>query len=105
MTPPPGIPNWTGIFQMTPISGKSYRRSTAKGTASLPQVDGCWRWSSGRRSTQVNPVPPLDTRRDRAENTPMKGKSRREQIASMSKAERLEFIPLARKVRADAISW
>ncbi len=32
----------------------------------------------------------------------MRGKSRREQIASMSQAERDELIPLARKVRADA---
>ncbi len=32
----------------------------------------------------------------------MRGKSRRDQIASMSQAERDELMPLARKVRADA---
>ncbi len=32
----------------------------------------------------------------------MRGKSRREQIASMSQAEREDLIPLARKVRTDA---
>ena len=32
----------------------------------------------------------------------MRGKSRREQIASMSQTERDELMPLARKVRADA---
>ncbi len=32
--------------------------------------------------------PPLDTGHDRADNAPMRGKSRREQVASMSKAER-----------------
>ena len=47
-------------------------------------------------------MPPLDTCRNRADNTPMKGKSRREQIASMSLAERDDLIPLARKVRVDA---
>lgn len=43
---------------------------------------------------------PLDTGQLRADNAPMK--SRREQIASMSQAERDRLIPLARKVRADA---
>ncbi len=47
----------------------------------------------------------LDTCRNRADNTLMRGKSRREQIASMLKAKRLELLPLARKVRADAIAW
>ncbi len=46
--------------------------------------------------------PPLDTRRDRADNAPMKGKSRHERIAAMSLAERDDLIPLARKVRVDA---
>ena len=45
---------------------------------------------------------PLDGRRNRANNAPMRGKGRREQIASMSKAGREELTPLARKVRAEA---
>ncbi len=44
----------------------------------------------------------LDTRRIRTDNAPMKGKSRRERIASMSEAERDRLIPLARKARAEA---
>lgn len=47
-----------------------------------------------------HPSTPLDTRHTRADNTPMKGKSRRERIASMSQAERDELMPLAHKVRA-----
>ncbi len=50
----------------------------------------------------VNPGQPLDTRRIRADNGPMKGKSRRERVATMSLAERDDLLPLARKVRADA---
>ncbi len=52
--------------------------------------------------TPGNPGAPLDTGRNRADNTLMKGKSRRERIASMSLAERDDLIPLARKVRTDA---
>ncbi len=48
------------------------------------------------------PAPPLDTRRNQADNAFMTGKSRRERIAAMSLAERDDLIPLARKVRADA---
>ncbi len=73
----------------------------------LPRRWGLPTRSCGRdiRSTEFNPPRPLDTRRNRADNTPMKGKSRRERIAAMSLAERDDLIPLARKVRADAIAW
>ncbi len=42
------------------------------------------------------------TRHIRADHAPMRGKSRRERMASMSQTERDDLIPLARKVRADA---
>ncbi len=49
------------------------------------------------------PAPrPLDTGCHRADNAPMRGKSREERIALMSQAERDDLMLLARKVRGDA---
>jgi hypothetical protein len=53
-------------------------------------------------SVRVGKSPGGCRRVSNSRNAPMKDKSRRKRIASMSQAEREQLIPLARKVRADA---